>query len=692
MDGKIIVQPPLTKDSVPPTPLQSSTQPAKQGLDNPAKSQKFRLFSPVQFTGGVSSSNGASSSATRATPKYMGAPQISGPHDWGKKVTANGEVSYVNHRTKTTLLNPPLSAQTAATSPQRTANASDIYKKSIASRTDSESEDVLQEFRLPQIKAIKFEVDGSPRETTPSKKTTHTTHKFEHQKKPSYDHTDVERVKTIFSSSPRPNSSSGTRPDAPQPHNVAGRQRQSQRETKVPERLVTGKPPQAKPISLPSRTTTPKTESRRRAQTPPRSQISVIIPTSQQKPKQSAVDLEEDRAKKQSLLQEMKQDVTVIRRRAGSVENYFGTTGFSAIYDTRNDEQRLKKIHKLQPKARKVKRKDVKLDWGDDTSAAMKPFKHEKLVHPREQIKEITKSTVLSLNTGPPITFANNIDDRQLNGKFQFVSEYVIREGVRRQPAHFNVHVNCSSTCTGVCSPATCACVWNDKMEASNNAPVPTYRQRGDGLVVLTDTFIKLSKTDAARSEIVECNNNCHCDKGCFNRVVQQGRTLPLEIFMTKSCGFSLRCPRDVVKGQFIDVYLGELVTEATLIKREDAQDDGEPSYLFTLDWFNEKVPYVHYQIDGKTFGSSVRFVNHSCNANCGVFPVMLKEYDQNIYGLAVFALKDIPAMTELTLDYAPQLEGADAADFAKCQCGEKNCRGYLWPKPTRNARRRKAI
>ena len=605
-------------------------------------------------------------------------------------MNADGQVFYINHKTKTSQWKRPSSPLTVDQSSQKTENS----RKSFATTTNSESEDVLQDFRLPQTTPIKFAVDASSPPTGTAQKSTQILHKSGHQKQPSYDQSDRDKVKAIFSSSSRPSSASTTKDDRPQVYKAPGGQRQSQREVNVPERLVTQRQA-VKAVSLPSRTNTPNRGAQRKDQTPLRSQISVVIPLNEHKSKLPVMNHEENQAKKQSLFRDMKKSVAIVKERAESVERYFGTTGFSAIYGTASDEDRQKRIHKLQPKVKKVNRRNVKLDWGDDIPATTMPFKHDELIHPREQIKEITKSTVMSITSGPPITFVNDLDEDRLNGKFQFISEYVIREGVKRQQAHSNVHVNCSSTCRRICSPSTCACMRNENMEIINKAPVPTYRARADGLIVLTDTFITMTRTEIAKSEIVECNNNCHCDDGCFNRVVQRGRTLPLEIFKTQFCGFGLHCPQNIVRGQFIDVYLGELITEAMLDKRESAQTDGEPSYLFTLDWFNEKVNHVFYHIDGEHFGSPMRFINHSCNANCAVFPVMLNEYDQNIYGLAVFALKDIPAMTDLTLDYAPQLEdSADPADFAKCQCGEKNCRGYLWPKAraTRKTRRRKAI
>lgn len=618
-------------------------------------------------------------------------------------MNSKGKVIYINHQAETSSGKLPRSSSSPDSSSQRQANHG---RGAERPGPGSDSEDVLEQFRLPKPPPLQFKAEASPAPTVG--KRSHAKDKSSHRKHPSYDQADREKVREIFSSSSRPISSShskhGTpltqsKHGTPQPQNEV-RQRQSQRESKIPERLV-AQPQLLRSINLAPRTTTPRVEITRKAQahyreaTPVRSQISVVIPARQQRLKPNSFDA--DYSRKENLRKEMAKGIDIVRERANSVERYFGTTGFSKIYGTTSDEDRLKKIHKMQPRVKKVKRRDVKLDWGDDVPQTTKPFRDDMLMHPRHQVQEITKAKVSAL-TGPPITITNDIDGRGLNGKFQFISEYVIREGVKRQPAHLNGHINCSRSCVGGdCSPYTCGCMRNEKTQLANGgAPVPTYRQRPDGLIVLTETFLRLSKTEHAKSEIVECNTNCHCDETCFNRVVQKGRTLPLEIYMTRFCGFGLRSPKNIVIGQFIDVYLGELITNAALDKREAAQADGEPSYVFTLDWFNEaKDPtktnpnQVFNQIDGENFGSSMRFVNHSCNANCGVFSVMLNHYDQNIYGLAVFALKDIPTGTELTLDYAPKIDEDNLGDYAKCQCGETNCRGYVWPKPRVKTKRK---
>ena len=147
-----------------------------------------------------------------------------------------------------------------------------------------------------------------------------------------------------------------------------------------------------------------------------------------------------------------------------------------------------------------------------------------------------------------------------------------------------------------------------------------------------------------------------------------------------------LRSPENIIKGQFIDIYLGEIITETELESRELAME-GAPSYIFSLDWFHAKDVYY---VDSLNFGTPSRFMNHSCNPNCRVFTVILNRADEKVYFLAFFAIRDIPAGTELNIDYNPQEAGktypkpkpGDDDDVVLCHCGEPNCRVRLWPGP----------
>lgn len=163
---------------------------------------------------------------------------------------------------------------------------------------------------------------------------------------------------------------------------------------------------------------------------------------------------------------------------------------------------------------------------------------------------------------------------------------------------------------------------------------------------------------------------------------------IPIQPANTQTLG--LRSPDLIRAGQFIDLYLGEVITEEVASTREEASNatDGH-SYLFTLDflvaedpdWADDGTegPFV---VDGQKFGSSTRFMNHSCNPNCKIVPATRDHGEERIYDLAFFAVRDIPPKTELTFDYNPGWKGSKKADpnAVRCLCGEPNCRRQLWP------------
>ena len=124
----------------------------------------------------------------------------------------------------------------------------------------------------------------------------------------------------------------------------------------------------------------------------------------------------------------------------------------------------------------------------------------------------------------------------------------------------------------------------------------------------------------------------------------------------------------------------------------------GKASYLFDLDkhksdaGFDKKAMLV---IDGEYYGSPTRFINHSCDPNCGVYTVSYNKNDPYRYNLAFFAQEDILKGTELCFDYLEEGDREDDEDIEDeedeptssqhvveklpCYCGSKNCRGYLW-------------
>lgn len=157
-----------------------------------------------------------------------------------------------------------------------------------------------------------------------------------------------------------------------------------------------------------------------------------------------------------------------------------------------------------------------------------------------------------------------------------------------------------------------------------------------------------------------------------------------------------VRSKVNIRKGQFIDKYIGEIITseEAEKRRQESTKSQRKDVYLFALDKFSDvnsldpRLSGPAYEVDGEFYSGPTRFINHSCDPNVRIFARVGDHADKHIHDLAFFAVEDIPAQTELTFDY---VDGEDAAikaetldpklrsQMTKCLCRTKKCRGYLW-------------
>lgn len=155
----------------------------------------------------------------------------------------------------------------------------------------------------------------------------------------------------------------------------------------------------------------------------------------------------------------------------------------------------------------------------------------------------------------------------------------------------------------------------------------------------------------------------------------------------------------DVKAGQFIDKYIGEILTFKAANHRRKTADRAERKdiYLFALDKFKDEEtfdgkPREILEVDGEFFGGPTRFINHSCEPNLRIFARVGDESDKHIHDLAFFAIKDIKKGDEFTFDYVDsqheeakfdglsrrQLEALQR-DMAVCLCGTAKCRKWLW-------------
>ncbi|KAF4307235.1 set domain-containing protein [Botryosphaeria dothidea] len=326
---------------------------------------------------------------------------------------------------------------------------------------------------------------------------------------------------------------------------------------------------------------------------------------------------------------------------------------------------------------------------------------------------------------GPKISLVNTIDTTSPPLSFEFIRENILGEGVypadpatrtgcSKCKAHMGQNMGCEYS--KICECLEYAAV-NDTVRM-----LPEERERWEAIKAAggsyySDTFGLPKKfpyyssgprTSAEKAgclvsfyldrryPIYECNENCMCGPGCKTRVVQKGRQVRLEIFKTSNGrGWGLRCKEALRVGQFIDTYRGEIITDAEATRREKGARHGtKDSYLYSLDKFAEAQGLEQedmYVIDGEFKGGPTRFMNHSCEPNCGQYVVSYNRHDPRVYEIAFFAIRDIAPNEELTFDYLDKDEEDDEAQInpdernegglkpVKCLCGARKCRKYLW-------------
>ncbi|KAL8831050.1 MAG: hypothetical protein Q9191_001096 [Dirinaria sp. TL-2023a] len=290
--------------------------------------------------------------------------------------------------------------------------------------------------------------------------------------------------------------------------------------------------------------------------------------------------------------------------------------------------------------------------------------------------------------TGPKVKVVNDIDDSSPPVNFRFVNDNVLAAGVQKADEQFMTGCNChpeNGRNIG-CEYLYCECVEESEPNAQGQRHF-AYSAAKRSFGCLRDVHLR------TRDHIYECNKMCNCGDNCKNRVVQWGRKVPLEIFKTTNRGWGLRCPKALQKGQFIDTYRGEIITNEESDRRGFARQENEDNYLFGLDKFceaGEQEPT--YVIDGMHMGAPTRFINHCCQPNCAIYTVSYNHNDKNMYELAFFAMRDIPALDELTFDYkdndetfvitdamADEMEKENGERPTKCLCGAQECRGYFF-------------
>ncbi|SIT43967.1 Nuclear protein SET (fragment) [Paraburkholderia piptadeniae] len=123
---------------------------------------------------------------------------------------------------------------------------------------------------------------------------------------------------------------------------------------------------------------------------------------------------------------------------------------------------------------------------------------------------------------------------------------------------------------------------------------------------------------------------------------------------------------QNIVRAELISEYKGARVSWQDVL--QGASSYGKtPGHTFLFDTGDGTV------IDGASGGSTVRWMNHSCEPNCKAYIS-----DGRVF---IYTLRDIKRSEELTIDYGLVIEGPltdEVRDLYRCHCGSPNCRGTM--------------
>ncbi|RFU74312.1 histone-lysine n-methyltransferase, h3 lysine-9 specific dim-5 [Trichoderma arundinaceum] len=316
-----------------------------------------------------------------------------------------------------------------------------------------------------------------------------------------------------------------------------------------------------------------------------------------------------------------------------------------------------------------------------------------------------------------PVTIVNAKDQSVIPPNFRFIDRIVLGQGV--EPAEDSFRSGCSCESDSDCQYMGCLCLadledqesssdedegeggdasYEANGEKSETGGLKKQKQKRKAYAYHTHgakAGLLRSKMLNSKEPLYECHAGCSCSKDCPNRVVERGRTIPLQIFRTDDRGWGVHAQVALKKGQFVDRYLGEAITSAEADRRRAASavSKRKDVYLFALDKFTDpesldpRLKGPPLEVDGEFLSGPTRFINHSCEPNLRIFARVGDHADKHIHDLALFAIRDIPRGEELTFDYVDGVteDGSETenrnggGDMTKCLCKSRKCRGYLW-------------
>ncbi|XP_010936090.1 histone-lysine N-methyltransferase family member SUVH2 [Elaeis guineensis] len=167
---------------------------------------------------------------------------------------------------------------------------------------------------------------------------------------------------------------------------------------------------------------------------------------------------------------------------------------------------------------------------------------------------------------------------------------------------------------------------------------------------------------------IYECGTLCQCPMSCANRVSQKGVRNQLEVFRSRETGWGVRSLDFIRAGAFVCEFSGVVLKK----ERSEFSKIGGDSLIhpsrFPGRWMQwgdisdvfpdytppsfPSFPELSFSIDVSRMRNVACYLSHTCSPNVFVQFVLYDHYNESYPHLMVFAMENIPPLTELSIDY----------------------------------------
>ncbi|XP_062699924.1 probable histone-lysine N-methyltransferase CG1716 [Aedes albopictus] len=168
---------------------------------------------------------------------------------------------------------------------------------------------------------------------------------------------------------------------------------------------------------------------------------------------------------------------------------------------------------------------------------------------------------------------------------------------------------------------------------------------------------------------MIECGSRCIIGERCTNKRFQKLEYSNCQVFRTEKKGFGIQASTEIVPGDFIMEYVGEVLNSEQFDERAELYSKEKNQHYYFMALRSDAI------IDATTKGNISRFINHSCDPNAET----QKWTVNGELRIGFFCTKYIMPGEEITFDYQFQRYGRRAQ---KCYCEAENCTGWIGGDP----------